>query len=82
MQPGVNICRVPHLISGTVYADEVEPEILAHMLNTESCGLKAWLLAVPADSHPEVLTACVCIHIASVILDLSLRMVVDVDCSR
>ncbi|KAL3135482.1 hypothetical protein ABBQ38_005962 [Trebouxia sp. C0009 RCD-2024] len=37
--------------------DKVEPEILAHILNTESCGLKAWLSAAPADSHPEVLIA-------------------------
>ncbi|KAL3158646.1 hypothetical protein ABBQ32_011390 [Trebouxia sp. C0010 RCD-2024] len=35
--------------------DKVEPEILAHILNTDSCGLKAWLSAAPADSHPEAL---------------------------
>lgn len=57
MQLGFKQCRCSHLTSFTVCADKVEPEILAHILNTESCGLKAWLSAAPADSHPEVLIA-------------------------
>ena len=40
-----------------VCADKAEPEIMAHILNKDSCGLKAWLTAVPSDSHPEVIVA-------------------------
>ena len=36
-------------------ADKVEPEIMAHILSKDSCGLQDWLTAVPSDSHPEVI---------------------------
>lgn len=40
-----------------VCADKVEPEVMAHILSKDSCGLRAWLTALPADSHPEVIVS-------------------------
>lgn len=48
---------ISHLELFPVCADKVEPEVMAHILSKDSCGLRAWLTALPAESHPEVIAS-------------------------
>lgn len=48
---------ISHLEHFLVCADKVEPEVMAHILSKDSCGLRAWLTALPAESHAEVIVS-------------------------